>query len=152
MTLLSREAILKAKLKTKTVPVPEWGGDVKIREMTAAEMQAQGMEFIGPNGQPDVRRAKDVYARLVVKCVINEAGEPIFTEADVPELSKKGGSALKLLGDEIQALSGAKGDSLEAWLENYYPEILAEFKAEGGPVERAKGNFTKTRNGASYLA
>ena len=38
---LSRDSILKASdIKTETVPVPEWGGDVNLRGHSGEELDA----------------------------------------------------------------------------------------------------------------
>ena len=104
MTNVSRETILAAvDLKTETVAVPEWGGAVMLRGMTAGERD--GFD----QGVTDARQAKEptmVRARLVALTAVDATGVRLFTDADVPALAAKSGAVLDRLFEIAARLSG----------------------------------------------
>lgn len=112
MTLLSREAIIKASdIPTETVHVPEWKGDVIIRGMTLAARDA-----IARRDQ-ETRVSNAV---LLAHCMVDGNGTPFFTpdEADTllgqkhPEVvDRLTLVALRLSGLERQATAIAEKNS-----------------------------------------
>lgn len=116
MTLLTREQILNAvDMKTETINVPEWGGEVKVRTLSGAERDDFESGFLGDkvekvNGEDKatLRREgyKNVRARLVSWTVVNDSGVNIFTEADIEALGKKNAAALDRVFEVAQRLSG----------------------------------------------
>jgi hypothetical protein len=97
MAMLSRDAILAADdLEKELVSVPEWGGDVWVRCMTATERDeweasVVTMDNKGQNPKADLR---NIRAKLVVRCVIDEAGVRVFGEEDTVALGAKSAAAL----------------------------------------------------------
>lgn len=81
MTILNREAILAARrAKTKAVAVPEWGGDVLVRPLTAGEVQGMSEMFSG--GDADIQKNIEAAFTLVAAGAINESGGPLFAGPD----------------------------------------------------------------------
>lgn len=108
-----RDQILAAEdLQREAVDVPEWGGlSVYVRTLTGAERDAYESDIIGTDGK--VKR-DNIRAKLLVRTVVDETGERVFTDADVDALSKKSGSALVRLFDKAQRLNAlTKGDVAE---------------------------------------
>jgi hypothetical protein len=74
-------------LRRKSVAVPEWDGDVILRELTGAERLALSAgvldlyQVLGEGGVPktgdDVRRAIEFAARVVQMAWIGEAGQQV---------------------------------------------------------------------------
>lgn len=87
---LSRAQILGAfDLPTRRVEVPEWGGHVFVRMLTAGERdEFEAAQQSGGNPHKDLR------ARLAAATVCDESGELLFTAQDVPALTAKAGRAL----------------------------------------------------------
>lgn len=81
---LSREEIIAAintrASETTPVDVPEWGGDVLIRRLSAADAERSGMT--GDQKTPEL------VARVIAMSLVDDAGERLFSEADVAELAK----------------------------------------------------------------
>ena len=101
--MLSREDILKAgTLKTETVEVPEWGGSVKIRELSAQQLVEAGK----------ANRNGFAAGHDLVASVINESGEPVFTDADLPAIQAMGASGILRVSKAINKLNGL-GEDLE---------------------------------------
>ena len=112
MSILTREAILSAKdLKTETVRVPEWGGDVIVSTMTAASRDAWEMSLV--TEEKGKINTANFSARLLAHCVVNERGERIFTEKDALELGKKSARAMNRCVKVIQRLNALTDSDLE---------------------------------------
>lgn len=105
--VLTADAILQADdLKTKTVDVPEWNGEVIIRELTGTERdsyEAQMTRVVGNTVEPNPIGTR---ARLVVRALIDEDGKRLFQDGEAMKLSAKNGAVLDRLWDEIAELSG----------------------------------------------
>jgi hypothetical protein len=108
MSLLSREDILKADdLDTRDVDVPEWGGMVRVRELSgtardeydASKLQRQA------DGSFDVNLANQ-RAKLAARCIVGDDGEPLFNELDIGRLGQKSAAALERVCQVAAELSG----------------------------------------------
>lgn len=83
--MLDRE-ILRSKLRTlrtETVAMPSWGGDVTVRELSAAErfaIPSRSAEVAKRYGLPDEFAMACVIA---VMAIVDDDG-PIFTADDIP--------------------------------------------------------------------
>ena len=98
---LTRDAILSVEdLGSSEVYVEQWGGSVLARGLSAGERSRFAMMFEGD------KAPENTQAMLVQMGTIDENGEQLFSEADVPELSKKSGQALEVIAAKIMALSG----------------------------------------------
>lgn len=107
--LLDRSAILGAQdLKTEDVAVPEWNGTVRVRCLTAAERDAYEASFItfkGGKAQQNLDAMAQIRARMVSLTAVNEAGERLFTEADVAALAAKSAAAVNRVFEAAQRLN-----------------------------------------------
>ena len=118
--VLSRALILEAvDLRTVTVDVPEWGGDVVLRELSAAQMaifKAQSVAAV----DPQTRAVKDgatlfrLSAWVVAQGVIDGEGKRLFTDADVDRLGEKSDAVIDRLAARVLQLSGAETTVEEA--------------------------------------
>lgn len=110
--ILNRDAIRSCNdLKRELVNVPEWGGDVYVRELSVAELQ--GYLMMMREGQSDISNidtskmdiAKTM-TKLVIYCVVDEDGNRLFTMDDAEWLEGKSVKALKRVASVAQRLSG----------------------------------------------
>lgn len=97
MAFLKREEILAARLRHEDVEVPEWGGTVRIWEMSGAERLAFEEAF---REAPAVERL----AHLVRACAGDEAGR-FDPPLDVAELQGKSSTAILRLHAVAMRLS-----------------------------------------------
>ena len=118
---LSRDQILKADdLATEEVAVPEWPGDdgepgtVLVRGLTGKERDSFEDSLYQQRGRQMVRNAANIRAKLVIRCVIGDDGEPLFGPEDIPVLGEKSGAALDRLWEVASRLSGMNEDDIEA--------------------------------------
>jgi hypothetical protein len=101
--ILNRDDIFAASdLPTVPVDVPEWGGRIFVRSLTAEEQDAlqrseQGMENIN--------------ARLVAYCAVDENGGRLFVDADYAALAKKSAAAMARV---VVAIGKLNATTLEA--------------------------------------
>lgn len=101
---LSREDILGANdLPYEDVPVPQWGGAVRLRPMTMQEALDITKE------SPDA-----LAARILVLTAVNDEGKHLFTAEDIPALSGKSSVAMKGLLQKALELNGLGENSVKA--------------------------------------
>lgn len=105
--ILDRNAILGAQdLTHEDVPVPEWGGTVRVRMMTGSERDALASAFVGPDGKPDMSGYRH---RLLAATMIDEAGARLFSPDDLAAIGAKSAAALDRVfaaADRINQIGG----------------------------------------------
>jgi len=108
---LTKEAILAAQdLKTESVSVPEWGGEVLVQTLTGTAKDAfeRGCFEDNKAGKVNVR------ARLIAACVVDDKGNRLFTEQDIEALGRKSVKALDRVFDKASELNAVTGKDAEA--------------------------------------
>lgn len=128
MALLGRNGILEAKdLKTEDVRVPEWDdmaedGEayVRIRMLTGTERDEYeaSMVELKKDGSAKANR-ENVRARLLILCIVNEAGEQMFNRADIKLLGRKSAKALERIINKVNEMNGISEADLEELAEGF---------------------------------
>ncbi len=114
MGILSREALLNATAPpAQTVAVPELNGEVVVRGMTGTERDAFEASLIEGRGKKRDLNMKNLRAKLVAYCCVDEAGKRIFTESDVDALGTIRADVLNKLFTVAQKLSGITEEDAE---------------------------------------
>jgi hypothetical protein len=102
---LTREQILAARRdrKPQRFEVPEWGGDVFIRVLSAADQMdlAEGTE------------AKDTPIKVLIRSLVSENGEPLFTDEDFAELAKEDWPVIMRVFQESAHMNGLSTKELD---------------------------------------
>jgi len=100
MTLLSRDEILDriAVRGGEIVDVPEWGGEVRIGQLTAAEAESLAASQRSED-RPSFRIA------LLAHCIVDEDGAPVFQEQDLRLLQAANNSIVQRLFDVAMRLN-----------------------------------------------
>ena len=112
MALLTRDGILgQTALATDSVTVPEWGGEVRVRELTVDERKALLAAVREKDGK--VGDTTEAAVKMVCLCALGEDGRPLFTEADAPALKAKSARAVERLAEAIGRMSGLAGNAVE---------------------------------------
>lgn len=111
--MLTRGAILGAQdLASEMLDVPEWGGQVRVRELSAAQMaafKARSVDAVDTNS----RTVKDGAALFALSCwvvaqgVVDADGARVFGDEDVDALGGKSDQVIERLAERILGLSGA---------------------------------------------
>ncbi|RBQ21623.1 hypothetical protein DP939_02620 [Spongiactinospora rosea] len=123
MALLSKDQIWQAHdITYEDVPVPEWGGEVRIRGLAGEERDAFEEASLkrGRGGSRELN-LKNARARLIAACAINEDGSPMFVTADVLKLGSKSAAALERLFKVAQRLSGMTAEDMDELTGNSEP-------------------------------
>lgn len=119
--LLTREQILEAKdIQTKEIEVPEWGGKLRIKQLSAKEYNDITMNMVNirkmaakqlsskKNADENLEDAinenaiKNQKILLIVKSVVDENMKPLFTEADMELLYQKNTNVIDRVISEIE--------------------------------------------------
>lgn len=113
MALLSKSDILAASdLETETVAVPEWGGSVMVKALSA---NAREELFARVNKEEMVAHQSAIIAAAFI---VDETGKPVFTADDVAALGEKNQDALARVIEAGYALSGMSADAQEGMAKN----------------------------------
>lgn len=116
--VLSKSDILtSADLAREAVNVPEWGGTVYVRVLTAKERDAWELTFTPTvKGAPVV--LENVRARLVVLTAVDAEGRRLFEDGDVEALGGKNAAAVDRLFVVAQRLNGLTVTEIEDTAKN----------------------------------
>ncbi|WP_017599197.1 hypothetical protein [Nocardiopsis lucentensis] len=113
--LLGKDAILGANdIDYEDVPVPQWGGTVRVAGLSSADRDAYEASMAAASkGEVSATRLQNFRAKLVTKAIVNEQGERLFADADAKELGRKNGKVMGELWDVVRRLSGIGKDAVE---------------------------------------
>jgi len=107
---LNKEQILAQKLKLLKVEVPEWGGEVFVRELSAKEQDEIA---------DVVRKGQTLSnAKLAAMVLCDENGIPLFTDKDIPQLEQVSGNVLGKVLTASAKLSGADENTIQELQKN----------------------------------
>ncbi len=113
---LTKDAILSADdLPREEVDVPEWNGSVFVRTMTAAERDSFEMGVMQEDGSKDFLNLR---ARLCARCLVDDKGERLFTDAEAVALGGKSAGALDRIFAVTQRLNGMSAEDVEELAKN----------------------------------
>ena len=119
MAILTREQILGVNdIKTETISVPEWGGEVLVKALSGAERDQFEIDSLTGKGKNQHVNLQNIRARLVARTVVDETGARIFQDGDVKALGAKSAAALQRVFDAAQKLSGLTDDDIDELTEN----------------------------------
>jgi hypothetical protein len=109
MALLGKKQIeTSVDRKWEDVPVPEWGGDVRLMELSSADrgyLEAGQVVANGQNPTLRVESLKTYRERLVAFAMVDENFERLYSNKEIPELGKKSGKVIERLAAKVQELS-----------------------------------------------
>lgn len=121
MALLGKNEILNIDdSQWEEIPVPEWGGEVRIRGLSGDEVDKYEASLMRlRKGKPDLA-IQSATARLVAWCLVDENNSRLFVNEDeVKELGKKSGKALQRCFDKAAELSGLRPGDVEAMVGDF---------------------------------
>lgn len=113
MALLSAAQIEAADdRKHEDVHVPEWDGTVRVRGLSGEDRDAYEAEFVDAKGKPAAQRLRNIRAKLLVKCLVDEDGNRLFADNQAKALGAKNGAVVDRLFDVARRLSGIGQDAV----------------------------------------
>ena len=111
---LSRDEILNIKdLPVEEVYVEEWQAWVRVRGLTGAERDAFEQSIVEQRGKDTRMNLRNIRAKLVAMCVVDEEGNRVFRDEDAELLGKKSAAALNRVFEVAQRLSGLRPEDVE---------------------------------------
>jgi hypothetical protein len=122
MSFLTKEQILNADdLKFVELEVPEWGGTVRIKTLTAGERdRLESIMF--PGGDTSKVNTKNVRALVASLAIVDDKGERLFSEKEIGELAKKSAKAMDRVFTAAQELNGITKKDIEDMEGNLKPD------------------------------
>ena len=119
--LLTANDIINAQdLAQERVEVPEWGGDVIVRALSAYDREwweSQMMtDNVGADGKPAGTPKWNLLngrAKLLSRALIDEDGNAIFDEVQLVKLGQKNNGVVNRLFQKAQELSGLQPLAVE---------------------------------------
>lgn len=106
MALTKDQILGVVDFKYEEVDVPEWGGSVRLRGLSAAERD----EFEASVGVS--QDLTNMRSRLVVNCLIDEDGNRLFKTSEAKQLGEKNATVMNRLFDKCRELSGMSDNDL----------------------------------------
>jgi len=112
MALLTRSAILAANdLPTRDIAVPEWGGDIRVRSMTAFDRDQFELAIRAQHERGETM--SNIRAHYAAACIVDENGDPLFSVEDVEALGRKSGAALDRVFSAITEMNALNPGDVE---------------------------------------
>ena len=117
--MLTKEQILAADdLPRETVSVPEWGGDVTLQRLTAAEWNKwQVINFAGQETmvEGDFEKSMDAMTALIIPSLVGDDGAPLFedTKENRVALAGKSMAALRVVFDKALEVNAGTAEVQE---------------------------------------
>lgn len=129
--VLGRDEILAARqMPYEDVPVPELGGVVRVRGLTAGDhgrytvsmmLSQNGAIRLGADGKSpmlSLAGLTDSDIRLAAMCIIDEAGARVFADEDVAALAETSAVVVERLVKVAKRLSGLEQNTVAALAKN----------------------------------
>ena len=113
---LKRDDILKVQdIKAEQIHIPEWGGDVYVRAMSA-NSRDELEDFVAASGKGGT--VKQLRAKVASLTLCDEKGKLLFTENDVEKIGEKSATVLQRIFEIATRLSQVQEDSVKELTEN----------------------------------
>lgn len=114
---LTREEVVAAIKKRHTeveyIDVPEWGGNVCVRRMTAQDVERSGL--VDASGKPDA----GLFATVMAAALVTEEGEPLFDDESAAALVDVDMVTAARVFAEIMRINGLSDEELEEAVKSF---------------------------------
>jgi hypothetical protein len=112
MTLVTREQFVESKYENHVdVEAPELGGTIRLASMTARERSTLEKQFMG-QGEA-MKDPGGFRVALLVRTIVDDAGELLFTDDDRDMLLSKNAKKLEVLFEAACELNGFTDKDVE---------------------------------------
>lgn len=116
---LTRERILAIEdRQIEIVPVPEWGGKVRVKGLNGRERDLLESTIMEQRGRDMKANLQNYRAKLVVLSCVRHDGAPLFNLADVKLLGEKSAAAIARVADVASRLAGLTPADVEELTKN----------------------------------
>lgn len=113
MALLSKNSVLEADdFQYALVPCPEWGGEMRVRGLTAAEYSFVSKRY-------NDGKSEDFDVIVCIFGCVDANGDQIFENSDKDKLRKRSFAVMDRIAKKVLELSGNSGEEgIEAATKN----------------------------------
>lgn len=101
---------------TATVKVPEWKCSVTIRAFSAGDRDAIEMQIA--SARLENKPVENIRAKIAALIIIDENGNRVFTDAEIPVLAAKSAKALDRIFDAHLKLNKLTEDEADEYEKN----------------------------------
>ena len=116
---LTRDMFLKvAPVQVTKVLVPELGGEVFVKGMTAKGRSAFEKQFQTIAGKSNKRKLQEIRERLVVACLCDGQGHLLLTDADIDVVGDHPAGAIERIVTAAQVACGMTDVDVESMVGN----------------------------------
>lgn len=114
MGMLKKEDILaKCELPSVVVEVKEWGGDVKLRALTAGEYDKYQQKLFRMKGDKIEQNFDEVTTALLCYSLVGEDDKPLFTQDELKKLPSKPLRKLYRIAQDLNGETEEGKDAIE---------------------------------------
>ncbi|NBT49946.1 MAG: hypothetical protein EBV86_01945 [Marivivens sp.] len=109
------DVVNTCNLKEEQLEVPEWGGFIVVREMTAEARDAYEHSLFSQNEQGSFdKNLSNARAKLIAACVVGPDGKRMFdTEQKITVLGNQPISTINPIFDKCQEINSMGADEIE---------------------------------------
>lgn len=112
--ILNKDQIFAAQdLQVSYIDIPEWGGQIKVKEMSAADR----IEF--EKQQSSDLKPSEMIVRLVLMTCVDDNNQRIFSNDDLQALEQKSPSILLKIFNESMKINILNSEKIEEKAENF---------------------------------
>jgi hypothetical protein len=108
---LDKEKFLAAakNLPSERVAVPEFGGEVVVRGMSAKERLAFEKTLVKADGKPEQVDQDALSVKLLVRCMVDDKGDRLLADEDAPFIEGLRGDVFQRLVTAAFRVNGYSG-------------------------------------------
>lgn len=120
MALLNKEQILSAPdLTSEIVEVPEWGGQVRVRMLSALERDALFAEFFDlEHERIRPERVARLRVHLAALTLVDDDGNRLFNDEEIEKLGLKSSAAIERISEAAMRLNGLSAEEMQELKKN----------------------------------
>lgn len=119
MSALTRDGVKAAEdLKRERLDVPEWGGYLFVRTMTAGERERWENKQFTAKGKDVQVNLKNITTSLAIEVCVDESGQKLFTADDVEMLNGKSCVVLQRIFDKAREVNRIGKQDVEEMVKN----------------------------------
>jgi hypothetical protein len=113
--LSGTEFLAGRDLAFEDVEIPELGGVMRVSELSVADLSAFYDSFPKDEGGKQITRLDSFREKLLAYTIVDEGGNRLFSDENIPAIGKKSIKVIKRLFDVAQKLNGmaAEKDAIE---------------------------------------
>ena|GEM_PF-1018872 len=108
----------KGGRRYRAVDLPVCGAKVRLQSLTEGELSAYHRKTVSKRGGIQEARLEDATRRLLVLCLVDGAGNRLFSDGDTDKLRDFDAADTQHLYDECASHVGINRDDIEALVKN----------------------------------